>query len=82
MLERNISGSPFDPSAQWSEPNDPDLRFLSACAYAILVNINNLSSDGFKFRQLEGSDVTTINSDIQTTVNSILAELYPPPPDN
>lgn len=44
MLERNISGSPFDPSGQWEEPNDSDLRFLSACAYTILVNIHNLAS--------------------------------------
>jgi len=82
MIERNISGSPFDPAGEWEEPNDSDLRFLSACAYAILVNIHNLSSDGFKFRQLEASDVSTLNSDIQTTVNSILTELYPPPGDN
>jgi len=82
MLVNSISGSPFDPSGQWQEPNDSDLRFLSACAYTILVNIHNLSANNFKFRQLEASDVTTLNSDIQTTVNSILTELYPPPGEN
>lgn len=82
MITVNIQPPPFDPTSEWQEPVDSDLRFISAACWWVCKQAQVMSSAGMQLRQATEADVSSAITSAESSINNLLANLtsaYQPP---
>lgn len=75
MIEISVQASPVDISGGFVAPVDTDLLYISAACFWVLQTANALNAAGAKMRQIENSDASSLISDTETAINSVLSAI-------